>query len=97
MSLRMLTKTLLAFSLLVTGVLAHPGEEHSNDKIKKDIAARELAEAHARQLTAKCVGSSTHKSLQARSAARRSVAAQLLREKRGVVNSETTLTKVVVI
>jgi len=86
-SLRSLTTVVLAASAFLGGALAHPGEEHTAEQIKRDIEARELAEAHARSAAAKCTGTTVHMERQARAAARRSLAAQLLREKRGIVHS----------
>ncbi|KAK3934184.1 Intradiol ring-cleavage dioxygenase [Diplogelasinospora grovesii] len=82
--LQALAIALLAGSALLNTVVAHPGEKHSAEKIKKAIAARDLAVAHANQVS-KCVGSAKHNALQSRAAARRATTAQLLREKREIV------------
>ena len=77
---------ILAYVSLATTVLAHPGETYTNEKMKKAIAARDLAAANAMGITTKCASSAKHQALQGRAAARRSMAAQVLREKRGVVD-----------
>ncbi|KAL1891480.1 hypothetical protein Sste5346_007571 [Sporothrix stenoceras] len=74
------TVTVAALSLL-SGALAHPGEDHDNGRI---TVARDLAAAHAREIMAKCSGTAPHAALQARSAARRALTAQLLREERDI-------------
>jgi len=79
----------LAAASLFGGALAHPGEEHSAEKIRKGIEARDAAQANAGLVTRRCAGSATRAALQSRAAARRSVAAQLLREKRGIVHSRS--------
>ena len=76
-----------AAASLLGSAVAHPGEEHSAEKIKKSIEARDIALANAAHATRNCAGSATRAALQARAAARRSTAAQLLREKRGIVHS----------
>jgi len=83
-----LTAALAAASLL-GGVLAHPGEEYSAEKIKRSIEARDIAQANAARATRNCKGSAVRAAVQARAAARRSIAAQLLREKRGIVHSKS--------
>ncbi len=87
-SLRAVVTAVVAFAALLNVGIAHPGEEYSPAMVKKGIETRDLAEMHAKRVTEKCTGSSTHKALQARAAARRAVTAQLLREKRGIVHSE---------
>ncbi len=86
-NLRALVAAFAALSALLGPAAAHPGEEHSADKVRRGLEARDLAEAHARAFSGKCVGTSSHTALQARAAARRSTTAQLLREKRGIVHS----------
>ena len=78
----------LAGSSLLGAVVAHPGETHSAEKIKKAIAARDLGMLHSKRVVEKCAGSPTHQALQARAAARRSLTAQVLRERRGIVHSK---------
>ena len=78
----------LAALVLFGGVVAHPGEDHSEHRAK-GIEARDLADAYAKR-AANCAGTATHKGLQARAAARRALTAQLLREERDIVNGATT-------
>ncbi|KAK3377457.1 Intradiol ring-cleavage dioxygenase [Podospora didyma] len=76
---------LAAGSVLFGVAIAHPGEEHSVGHIKKSLAARDLAVAHAKEAS-KCAGSASHAALRERAVARRALTAQLLREKRNVVD-----------
>src|SRR5512142_1386054 len=78
----------LAAASLLGSAIAHPGEEHSAEKVKKSIEARDIAQANAAHAARNCAGSATRAALQAKAAARRSTAAQLLREKRGIVHSK---------
>ncbi|OIW23853.1 aromatic compound dioxygenase [Coniochaeta ligniaria NRRL 30616] len=86
LNLKALITAALAGSSLLGVVMAHPGETHSAEKIKKSIAARDLGMLHSKRLVEKCATSPKHQALQARAAARRSMAAQVLREKRGIVH-----------
>lgn len=83
----LLTAFLAGASIFSVG-LAHPGETHSAEEVKKSIAARDLAVAHSKRVTEQCAAKPKHRALRARAAARRSMAAQLLRERRGIVESE---------
>lgn len=85
-NLQFLVASLAAASSLL-GTLAHPGETHSAQELKKVIAARDLATAHSKRAAQACAGNSKHQELQARAGVRRSVAAQILRQKRDIVHS----------
>lgn len=78
----------LAGSSLLGVALAHPGETHSAEKIKKSIAARDLGILHSKRVVEECAGSATHQALRARAAARRAMTAQVIREKRDIVHSK---------
>ncbi|OAA64748.1 Intradiol ring-cleavage dioxygenase, core [Niveomyces insectorum RCEF 264] len=80
-----ITASIVVLSLL-GGALTHPGEHHDEEFVKRGIAARELAGAHAHQVVNKCAGTAVHSTLQARAAARRALTAQLLREERDIVH-----------
>jgi hypothetical protein len=84
----------LAGSSLLGVALAHPGETHSAEKVKKSIDARDLGMLHSKRVVDKCAKAPNYRALQARAAARRSMAAQILREKRGIVHSKKTLTAI---
>lgn len=88
LNLRELITAALAGSSLLGLAVAHPGETHSAEKVKKSIAARDLGLLHSKRLVEKCATSPTHQALRARAAARRSMTAQVLREKRDIVHSE---------
>lgn len=83
----LVTAFLAGASILGVG-LAHPGETHSVEEVARIIAARDLAVAHSKRVTETCSAKPAHKALRARAAARRSMMAQILREKRGIVESE---------
>ncbi|KAK0728830.1 Intradiol ring-cleavage dioxygenase [Lasiosphaeria miniovina] len=83
--LETIVATLAAGSALLGTTLAHPGEEHSAEHVRKSLAAREVAVAHATQVS-KCAASPRHAALQQRAVARRALTAQLLREKRNIVD-----------
>lgn len=86
--LEAIVATLAAGSALLGTTLAHPGgEEHSAEHVRKSLDARELAIAHATQVS-KCAASPKHAALQQRAVARRALTAQLLREKRNIIDSE---------
>lgn len=69
---------------LAAGVLAHPGEQHSNDHIKREIEVRDLtAEIGARSLGA-CANSATARRLKQRNIQRRANTVKSLREARGI-------------
>ncbi|KAB5578825.1 Intradiol ring-cleavage dioxygenase [Coniochaeta sp. 2T2.1] len=84
-SLKELLTFALAGSSLLGVTLAHPGETHSAEKIKKSIAARDIGILHSKRLVEQCSASPKHQALRARAAARRAVTAQVLREKRDIV------------
>lgn len=86
--LHSLLTAFLAGASLVSVGLAHPGETHSSEEMERIIAARDLAVAHSKRVTEQCSAKPANRALQARAAARRSMKAQILREKRGIVESE---------
>ncbi|KAH8905738.1 aromatic compound dioxygenase [Coniochaeta sp. PMI_546] len=84
LNLKALITAALAGSSLLGVAVAHPGETHSAEKIKKSIAARDLGMLHSKRLVEKCATSPKHQALRAKAAARRSMTAQVLREKRDI-------------
>lgn len=92
-NLQFLAASLVAATSLL-GTLAHPGETHSAEQLKKVIAARDLATAHSKRAAQACASNPKHQELQARAGARRSVAAQILRQKRDIVHSKDQILRV---
>lgn len=81
---------MVAFSKITTGlalaagVLAHPGEKHSNEHIRREIEVRDLHAAHGARALSQCAGSSTARRLKQRSVQRRSERVNAIREARGI-------------
>lgn len=86
---QLLVTTIVVTSSLL-GAIAHPGETYTVEKLKKTIAARDLAVAHSKRAAQACASNSKHEELQARAGIRRSLAAQILRQKREIVHSMTS-------
>jgi hypothetical protein len=84
-----LTASLWAIVALAGATVAHPGEEQSREKLEKLRVHRDLADLHAREVTAKCLNTKAHQQLQERAAERRSLVAQRLRKERGIEDSES--------
>jgi protocatechuate 3,4-dioxygenase beta subunit len=84
---RAFTAACFALSTLVGVGVAHPGEEHSVEQMRKAIETRDFAATQAQEAVKKCAGTSKSKSMMARAAARRALTAQLLREEREIVHS----------
>lgn len=72
---------------LVAGVLAHPGEQHNDEQIRREIEARDLHAAHGARALAQCSNSATARSLKQRSVQRRADKVKALREARGIKTS----------
>lgn len=69
---------------LAAGAIAHPGEHHSNDHIKREIEVRDLtAEIGARSLGA-CANSATARRIKQRNIQRRADTVKAIREARGI-------------
>ena len=64
--------------------LANPGETHTAEKRKRDLAQNQVAVQHAKRAAAECSGSAGAQQLAKRAAMRRAAKAQELREKRGL-------------
>lgn len=87
------------FSSIVSGVLAvssftsftvaHPGEKHDMDHVKRQIEARIMRAAAAKCPLANCQSGLKHRQLMERSVLRRSQALGQLREKRGINASKS--------
>ncbi|ROW00260.1 hypothetical protein VSDG_03593 [Cytospora chrysosperma] len=69
---------------LAAGALAHPGEVHNNDEIRRDIEARDLHSAVGARALAQCSGGATARRLKQRAVQRRADKVKALREARGI-------------
>ena len=79
----------LAATSLLSLAAAHPGEKHDHAHIKRQIDARQLRAAAAKQSLGACENSLKHRDLMARSVQRRANALNSLREKRGISVSKS--------
>ena len=76
----------LAFSSLLGATVAHPGE--SKEQVRREISAYREAQHLGRRAISACASSPKTAALKARAAARRAAAADALRQKRGLTQSE---------
>ncbi len=76
----------LAFTSFLGTVTAHPGD--SPEQVRREIAAHKSAQTLGRRAIGACASSPNTAALKARSAARRAAAAEALRQKRGLAESE---------
>ncbi|KAF2092201.1 aromatic compound dioxygenase [Saccharata proteae CBS 121410] len=74
----------VAAAALSASVIAHPGEHHDHDEVKRTIAARDHHAANAKRSLDACSNSLKHRELAARNVARRSQLVKDLRQKRGI-------------
>ena len=74
----------MAVSSFAGFAIAHPGENHDMDHIKREVDARQLRAAAAKRSLANCQSSLKHRELMQRSVQRRAQALNDLREKRGI-------------
>lgn len=84
---RNIAATLAAASVLGSAV-AHPGEVHTAEEIKREVAAHKAQQVKARRSLAQCSNSPAALALKERAVARRAAKAQLLREQRGLTKSK---------
>jgi cob(I)alamin adenosyltransferase len=78
---------LLASSLIGSAV-AHPGEHHDHEEVKREISERSQHAAYAKRTLANCTNSVSSRALKARSVARRAERAQQLRAARGITTGK---------
>lgn len=78
----------VAVACLVGSAVAHPGEHHDAEKIKRQIQARDQMAAAAKRSLDGCSNSLKHRELNARSVARRAQVARDIRQKRGIQTSQ---------
>jgi hypothetical protein len=76
----------LAVASIFGGAVAHPGEVHTDEEIKRELASYRVASNKASRSLARVADSPAALSLKARAVARRAATAQALREKRGLTN-----------
>ncbi|KAF2801225.1 aromatic compound dioxygenase [Melanomma pulvis-pyrius CBS 109.77] len=74
----------IAVSSLASFAVAHPGEKHDMDHVKRQIDARQLRAAAAKRSLSNCQNNLKHRELMQRSVQRRAQALNALREKRGI-------------
>ncbi|TGJ88061.1 hypothetical protein E0Z10_g668 [Xylaria hypoxylon] len=72
----------LAFTSLLGGVAAHPGE--SREQIQREVSAHQAAQPLGRRAISACASSPNAAALKARSVARRAATAEALRRKRAL-------------
>lgn len=80
----------LASASLLGAVLAHPGEDHSAEQIKREAARHSEAQTKAHRSLGQCASSPQALALKARSIARRAATAHALRAARGLPNGPVT-------
>ncbi|RYP27656.1 hypothetical protein DL767_007586 [Monosporascus sp. MG133] len=80
----------LASSSLLGAVLAHPGEDHSAEEIKREAARHSEAHTKAHRSLGQCANSPQALALKARSIARRAATAHALRAARGLPDGPVT-------
>lgn len=86
----------VAAACLTAPVLAHPGEKHDPDVLKREINARDAMTAAAKRSLCRCENTLHARELAKRNVARRSRSVQQLRKKRGVTTSKCSYVKSVV-
>lgn len=69
---------------IASGVLAHPGEHHSNEHIRREIEVRDLHAAHGARALSGCTNSATARRLKQRAIQRRSDRVNAIRQARGI-------------
>ncbi|KAI0163464.1 Intradiol ring-cleavage dioxygenase [Pestalotiopsis sp. NC0098] len=74
----------LAAASAIGSAVAHPGEVHTPEEIKREIAAHKAQQVKARRSLAECASSPAAIALKERAVARRAAIAQQLREQRGL-------------
>ncbi|KAK7745825.1 hypothetical protein SLS53_002542 [Cytospora paraplurivora] len=78
------TKMAVAGLTLAIGALAHPGEHHDHEAIRRDVEARDLNAAIGARALAQCSGGATARRMKQRAVQRRAEKVKALREARGI-------------
>lgn len=79
-----LSKLAVGLSVMAAGVLAHPGEVHTNEDMRRDIDARDFHAAVGARALAQCSGGATARRMKQRAIQRRADKVKAIREARGI-------------
>jgi len=74
----------MAAACLAGSSIAHPGEHHDHQAIKREIVTRDQMASVAKRSLDTCSNSLKHREVAARSVARRAAAAKELRQRRNI-------------
>jgi hypothetical protein len=74
----------VATACLAGTAVAHPGEHHDHQAVKREIRARDQMASAAKRSISSCSSSLKHRQVAARSVARRAAVARELRERRNI-------------
>jgi hypothetical protein len=80
--------TAVAAGCFIGSIVAHPGEHHDHNVVKRQIIQRDQMASAARCSIDSCSGSLKHRQVAARSTARRAEAARALRKERNIKSSK---------
>ena len=80
----MITSSFVLIALAAVSVLAHPGEHHSHEAIRREVHYRNLLASRAATSLAKCGNSREAVELNRRAVQRRAAVAERLRKERGI-------------
>lgn len=72
------------FAIAASAVVAHPGEHHSNEHIRREIDVRDAHAAHGARALGGCSNSATARRVKQRNLQRRADKVQALRKERGI-------------
>jgi hypothetical protein len=75
--------------LFAGNVIAHPGEVHSVQQVKRELDMHNNLASHSKRALGGCENSASAKALKARAIARREATAKALRQKRGLAADST--------
>jgi hypothetical protein len=84
-----ISKLASAAAIWASFTVAHPGETHSAEHIKREIAARDYAAGIGARSLGACGGSASAQEMRARAVWRRADKVQTLRQKRGITARES--------
>lgn len=75
------------FAIAAGVAVAHPGEHHSNEHIRREIDVRDAHAAHGARALAQCADSATARRVKQRNVQRRADKVQALRKERGITTN----------
>lgn len=85
---------MVSFAQLATGfaiaagvVVAHPGEQHTNEHIRREIDVRDATAAHGARALSQCANSATARRVKQRNIQRRADKVKAIRAERGITAS----------